>query len=135
MQESSFAACLTALQQSGVEFILVGGLAAVLQGAPVQTYDVDIVHARTHENVERLLELLNSIDAIFRIQPARRIRPNATHPVQHTHFSRVLQVGLRNDHKPRKKICARNCPALKRLPKIQFGPVLRRVRLGSTFEA
>jgi len=30
MQESKFAACLTALHQSGAEFILVGDLAAVL---------------------------------------------------------------------------------------------------------
>jgi len=79
MQESKFAACLTALEASGSEFILVGGLAAVLQGAPVQTYDVDILYARTAENLARLLAVLTSIDAIFRIQPERRLRPNLSH--------------------------------------------------------
>ena len=51
MQESKFSLLLTALHQSGAEFILVGGLAAVLQGAPIQTYDVDIVYSRTGENI------------------------------------------------------------------------------------
>ena len=35
---------LTSLAASGVEFILVGGLAAVAQGAPITTFDVDVVH-------------------------------------------------------------------------------------------
>src|SRR5579875_3595103 len=79
MQESKFRACLLALQQGGCEFILVGGLAAVLQGAPVQTYDVDAVYSRSDQNVQRLVEVLNSIDAMFRIQPERRLWPNASH--------------------------------------------------------
>jgi hypothetical protein len=33
-----------------VEFIVVGGVAAVLQGAPVVTFDLDILHRRTPEN-------------------------------------------------------------------------------------
>ena len=37
-------AILEGLLQADVEFILVGGLAAVVQGAPVTTFDVDIVH-------------------------------------------------------------------------------------------
>lgn len=93
MQESRFAACLTALKQSGSEFILVGGLAAVLQGAPVQTYDVDIVYSRSAENVQRLLGVLNSLDAIFRIQPERRLRPNATHLQGAGHLNLLTQFG------------------------------------------
>lgn len=30
----------------GVDFIVVGGVAAVLGGAPISTFDLDIVHAR-----------------------------------------------------------------------------------------
>jgi hypothetical protein len=36
-------------------FILVGGLAAVIQGAPVTTMDVDVVHSQSPENIARLL--------------------------------------------------------------------------------
>ena len=60
MQENKFAACLSILEESGAEFILVGGLAAVLQGAPVQTFDIDIVYSRAVENVQRLLAVLQS---------------------------------------------------------------------------
>ena len=40
--------------EHGVDFILVGGLSAVVQGAPVTTIDVDIVHSRTEDNLARL---------------------------------------------------------------------------------
>lgn len=43
------------LSAQKVEFILVGGLAAVAQGTPETTFDVDIVHRRTEPNVDRLL--------------------------------------------------------------------------------
>jgi hypothetical protein len=93
MQESSFAACLTTLEESGSEFILVGGLAAVLQGAPVQTYDIDVVYSRATENVERVLAVLHSIDAIFRIQPERRLRPNASHIQGAGHLNLLTRYG------------------------------------------
>lgn len=37
------------LNQAGVEYIVVGGMAAVLLGAPLVTADIDIVHRRTPE--------------------------------------------------------------------------------------
>lgn len=59
-------ALLESLLQAGVEFILVGGLAAVVQGAPVTTMDVDILHHRTPENVARLFDFLQATAAIQR---------------------------------------------------------------------
>lgn len=64
---------LTELAASGVEFILVGGLAAVAQGAPVTTFDVDIVHARTPDNVDRLLDFLTRIHARYRGRPGGQL--------------------------------------------------------------
>jgi hypothetical protein len=49
-----------------VSFVLVGGLAAVAQGAPLTTQDVDIVHARTPENLDRLMVALGKLDARYR---------------------------------------------------------------------
>ncbi len=57
------------LVASGVDMILVGGLAAVAQGAHITTHDVDIVHRRTEENVHRLVEALLAIDARYRGRP------------------------------------------------------------------
>ena len=49
-------AALRSLCEHGVEFIVVGGLAAVLNGAPVNTFDVDIVFSRAPLNIARILE-------------------------------------------------------------------------------
>lgn len=61
-----------------MEFIVVGGGAAVLQGAPTMTLDLDIVHRRTSENVSRLLQLLAGLEAYVREPANRRLRPDAS---------------------------------------------------------
>jgi hypothetical protein len=52
---------LARLAASGADFLLVGGLAAVAQGAPLTTIDVDVVHRRDADNVARLLEFLEVV--------------------------------------------------------------------------
>jgi predicted nucleotidyltransferase len=68
-------AMIRALHEAGVEFLVVGGLSAVLNGVAVNTFDVDVVHRRTPENVDRILPVLDSLEAVYRIQPERRLRP------------------------------------------------------------
>jgi predicted nucleotidyltransferase len=71
-QPSGLTTLLTALAASGVEFVLVGGLAAVAQGAPITTFDVDIVHERTPNNIDRLLAFLARFNARYRGRPPSR---------------------------------------------------------------
>ncbi len=60
-----------------VDFVLVGALAAVAQGAPVTTHDVDIVHARTAENLDRLMAVLTKLNARYRGRdPDRPLPPD-----------------------------------------------------------
>ncbi len=66
---------LEGLLDAEVDFILVGGLAAVIQGAPVVTMDVDIVHKRDPENISRLLAFLKSIGACHRLPGGRVLQP------------------------------------------------------------
>jgi len=66
---------LEGLLEAGVDFILVGGLAAVIQGAPVTTMDVDIVHNQTPENIAKLLAFLKSVDAFHRRLDDKVIEP------------------------------------------------------------
>ncbi len=66
---------LEGLLEAGVDFILVGGLAAVIQGAPVTTMDVDIVHSRSHENIAKLLAFLKSINSVQRRLDDKLIEP------------------------------------------------------------
>ena len=69
---------LRVLTSHGVQFIVVGMTAGVLQGAPVVTFDLDIVYRRSDDNLPRLLAALAAIDARFRGDP-RRIPPNLLH--------------------------------------------------------
>src|SRR5690242_8494660 len=67
MASPSLESLLETLATNYVEFIVVGLLAAVAQGAPVTTHDLDIVHRRTPENIAKLLDVLvNTLDARYR---------------------------------------------------------------------
>ena len=48
---TDFRALLFALADSGVEFIVVGGAAAIAHGVARLTLDLDIVYRRTPENI------------------------------------------------------------------------------------
>ncbi len=93
MQQRRLFAILRSLCQSDIEFIVVGGLAAVLNGAPVQTYDLGLVYSREPNNLDRLLKVLGELDAIFRIQPERRLRPNHSHLAGTGHLNLLTPYG------------------------------------------
>ena len=76
--EPQYHQILFRLADAAVDFIGVGMVSAILQGVPLTTMDLDIVHRRTPENVERLLRVLSDLDAVARNDP-RRLRPNETH--------------------------------------------------------
>jgi predicted nucleotidyltransferase len=93
MPERRLIATLRALDDGGVEFILVGGLAAVLQGAPIDTFDIDVVHSRDVANIARLRPVLETLDAVFRIQPERRLKPNSSHLASAGHLNLITRYG------------------------------------------
>ncbi|HEV8530799.1 MAG TPA: hypothetical protein VGT00_05250 [Methylomirabilota bacterium] len=49
---------LQELHRAGVEFIIVGGVAATIHGSARLTQDLDLVYARTPENIARLAAAL-----------------------------------------------------------------------------
>jgi len=57
---------LRVLADDKVDFILVGGIAARLRGAPLLTQDVDITPAGDRANLERLAAALDALDAKLR---------------------------------------------------------------------
>lgn len=93
MIERKFSAILRSFAEAGVKFLVVGGLAAVLNGAPVHTYDIDLVHCRDVANIARLLPVLADLDAVFRIQPERRLRPGASHLASSGHLNLITHHG------------------------------------------
>jgi hypothetical protein len=79
MRRPDYIAILRALVEYKVDFLVVGGVGAVLQGAPIMTFDLDIVHSTEATNIERLAAALGSLDAWYRMQPERKIKPQASH--------------------------------------------------------
>jgi hypothetical protein len=92
---ADLSAIIEGLIKADVKFILVGGLAAVIQGSPMTTLDVDIVHERSADNIARLFNFLTSIDAIFRLPDDKIIPPvekdfsNLTHGLFTTRFGPI----------------------------------------------
>jgi hypothetical protein len=74
-QPGELTTLLTRLAAAQVDFVLVGALAAVAQGAPLTTHDVDIVHHRTPDNVDRLLTFLQSVHGRHRGHGAGSVLP------------------------------------------------------------
>lgn len=49
---------ISRLAQAQVEFVVVGGVSAVLQGVPITTIDLDVCYRRTPGNIARLVTAL-----------------------------------------------------------------------------
>ena len=63
LQANAIFACL---DQNGVRYVLIGGLAAILHGSPQTTFDADICPARDGDNLERLAAALRQMRARIR---------------------------------------------------------------------
>jgi hypothetical protein len=68
---------LRVLWQHDVDFIVVGGIAAILQGSPLTTEDVDVVYLTSDENRARLLTALDELEARYLDPAGRHIEPDA----------------------------------------------------------
>lgn len=71
-----FLEILRVLSKHNVDFIIVGGVCGVLHGAPVTTFDLDLVHSRAPENLARLMTALEELGAFYRGRGEQRLRPS-----------------------------------------------------------
>jgi predicted nucleotidyltransferase len=85
-------AILECLSRHDVDFIIVGGVSAVLNGAPVTTFDLDIVHSREPDNLDRLVEALTELDARYRYQ-TRDLVPQRSHLESEGHQLLMTRAG------------------------------------------
>ena len=94
---------LTKLLEARVEFIVIGGAAAILHGATTTTQDLDVVHRRTDENVGRLLAALEALDATVRevanrgLRPSRDLLLNGRQPLLSTSLGDLDTLCVLND--------------------------------------
>ena len=84
---------LQTLKRHKVDFIIVGGVCAVLHGAPVSTFDLDIVHSRSEDNLTRLKEALEDLDAYYRTRRDKRLIPDITHLASPGHQLLMTRFG------------------------------------------
>jgi hypothetical protein len=59
---------LAVLERHGVEYVVIGGLAAALHGSPFVTTDVDVTPRRAKKNLESLSAALKELDAKIRTE-------------------------------------------------------------------
>ena len=67
LQAEEIFACL---ERHGVQYVLIGGLAAVLHGSPLPTVDADICPATNEANLQRLAAALAELKARIRTPDA-----------------------------------------------------------------
>lgn len=63
-------ALLGPLVRHGVDFVLVGGMAGISHGSAYPSYDLDVVYARSGDNIRRLVDALREIGVRLRGAPA-----------------------------------------------------------------
>ena len=66
---TDYAKLIAALDRAGVEFIVIGGLAANAHGSPRFTQDVDVVYSRADDNLARLVHALAPLNPYLRGAP------------------------------------------------------------------
>jgi hypothetical protein len=62
---------LKRLSDHQVEYVLIGGMAAIFHGSPLMTQDVDVCAPMTDENLRRIHAAMHGLDARFRMRPDR----------------------------------------------------------------
>jgi len=72
-----FLDALRLLVAHDVEFMVVGGVGAILEGAPISTFDLDILIRPSPGNLERLLPALTELGSRYLDPAGRTIIPDA----------------------------------------------------------
>jgi predicted nucleotidyltransferase len=80
---------LQRLADAGVDFVIIGGFAAVTHGSSFVTRDIDVCAVLTEENVARLRRALADLDPRHRMTPQRLsflTHPATGQPVQNLYL-------------------------------------------------
>lgn len=67
LPELRFGEILRVLTDHEVRFVVIGAIAAIAQGYPLTTQDIDITPARDPDNLERLAAALQELEARLRV--------------------------------------------------------------------
>lgn len=71
-------ALLTRLRESGLPFVVIGGVCVVFHGVPMATFDLDICCPFGEENVRRIAAAVGDLHPVHRLT-TKKLPLNATH--------------------------------------------------------
>lgn len=66
---ATFLQLIPRLREAGVEFVIIGGVAALAHGASRQTLDLDIAAPMALENLQKLVGAIQDLKPKFRMRP------------------------------------------------------------------
>lgn len=90
-----FSQLLQRIADAGIDFVIVGGFAAVTHGSSYVTRDIDLCLVLSPENIERLRRALADLNPRHRMTPQRLSflsYPPSGHPVQNLYL--VTDAGV-----------------------------------------
>lgn len=99
LDKFDYESILRVLARHGVDFIVIGGVCANMHGAPLLTFDLDIVHDRKPDNLERLAAALKELRAYYwehlnkRLEPEIRTMALPGHHLLDTDAGRLDLIG------------------------------------------
>lgn len=85
MAELDSRALLETLVRNDVEFVVIGAIAAIAQGYPLTTLDLDVTPSRNKGNLERIAAALRELDAKLRVSTGEPV----TLPIDATFIGEV----------------------------------------------
>jgi len=88
----SFREILELLNKHQVEYVVIGGVAAVIHGAPVTTFDLDALVRVSDENADRLVAAFSDLDARYR-EHGPTIRPSKEDVLSGGHLLLITRAG------------------------------------------
>ncbi|MBW2406402.1 MAG: hypothetical protein JRF17_03460 [Deltaproteobacteria bacterium] len=80
------------LDDNQVEFIIVGGVCAVLHAAPIATFGLKLVHSKTPVNFKFLMNALMDLNASYRGHP-KQIKPDVESLASPGHHLLITRFG------------------------------------------
>ena len=94
MKRTDFFGLLRLLDRHEIRHVVVGGVAAILEGAPITTLDLDVVFEVETSNLARLEEALAEVEARYRDPAGREIVPTADRLGSHRTNLLETRLGL-----------------------------------------
>lgn len=89
---------MRALSDGQVDYIIIGGMAALLHGDIVGTADLDAAVSETPDNLDRLVTILKHLEARILVDAGRGALATVDQPVDRAWFQQMASIRLLTRH-------------------------------------